>query len=418
MAAALPSSTEQPGRPWNLTAEQEHKLKDFWSLMFKYFDGKQPDQLEEEEEEKSATPRGGGRFSWLRGKSVEKSENEVNNEDKYHLGKGFKKIIAELPPSELRSTTYSMVKCHHPDTLVLRYLRARKWNVSNALVMLFASLRWRVREMRVDQILERGELGYLQDGNEEFMEQCRSHKSVIAGRDNFGRPYVIGRPRFHYPKNQAPNIMNEYILLILETTNLLLGETEDQGSILFDMTGFGLSNMDYASVKFMIACLEAHYPEVLGTLLIHNAPWIFQGIWKIINPWIDPVVARKIQFTNTTADLEKFIPLNQLPAREFENGGNENAPWDYIEPDPQENAKMKDFATRDRFLADREKLYDEFENLTREWIDGKDVNHQRKEVAKKLNRNYWQLDPYIRARGLYDRIGWIKPRPLFGETTI
>lgn len=43
------------------------------------------------------------------------------------------------------------------------------------------------------------------------------------------------------------------------------------------MTNFTLANMDYTPVKFMIKCFEANYPECLGTVLIHKAPWIFSG---------------------------------------------------------------------------------------------------------------------------------------------
>lgn len=48
-------------------------------------------------------------------------------------------------------------------------------------------------------------------------------------------------------------------------------------TIVFDMTGFSMANMDYAPVKFMVKCFEANYPECLGAVLVHKAPWIFQG---------------------------------------------------------------------------------------------------------------------------------------------
>lgn len=35
--------------------------------------------------------------------------------------------------------------------------------------------------------------------------------------------------------------------------------------------------MDYVPVKFIIMCFEANYPESLGVVLIHNAPWVFKG---------------------------------------------------------------------------------------------------------------------------------------------
>ena len=43
------------------------------------------------------------------------------------------------------------------------------------------------------------------------------------------------------------------------------------------MTGFSMANMDYTPVKFMIKCFEANYPESLGVVLVHKAPWVFQG---------------------------------------------------------------------------------------------------------------------------------------------
>lgn len=43
------------------------------------------------------------------------------------------------------------------------------------------------------------------------------------------------------------------------------------------MTGFSMANMDYTPVKFMIKCFEANYPESLGAVLVHKAPWLFQG---------------------------------------------------------------------------------------------------------------------------------------------
>lgn len=36
---------------------------------------------------------------------------------------------------------------------------------------------------------------------------------------------------------------------------------------------------DYTPVKFIIKCFEANYPESLGAVLIHQAPWIFSGLF-------------------------------------------------------------------------------------------------------------------------------------------
>jgi len=176
--------------------------------------------------------------------------------------------------------------------------------------------------------------------------------------------------------------------------------------------------MDYTPVKFLIKAFEAHYPESLGVCLVHKAPWIFQGmlpqlqasllgIWNIIKGWLDPVVASKIHFTRSVADLEKFIPKSRI-VKELE--GDEDFEYKYVEPVPGENDLMKDTATRDKIQEERNRMVERFEQLTKQWVTGDDVSAERDDVAKELNANYWKLDPYIRARTLYDRIGAIGER--------
>lgn len=132
------------------------------------------------------------------------------------------------------------------------------------------------------------------------------------------------------------------------------------------------------------------------------------GIWKIIKGWLDPVVASKVHFTNNIKDLEEFV----APSRVLkELDGEEDWEYKYVEPIPGENDKMKDTTTRDGLLAAREQLYKDYENATLDWIKNpEDGSHkvQRDSIAAKLRADYWVLDPYLRARSLYDRTGWIQ----------
>jgi hypothetical protein len=181
------------------------------------------------------------------------------------------------------------------------------------------------------------------------------------------------------------------------------------------MTNFGLANMDHAPVKFMIRCFEANYPESLGLVLIHRAPWIFQGIWKVIRGWLDPVVASKIHFTNTPNDLAEFLPEQKILK---ELGGKNEYLFKYVEPVPGEDAKLGELKGREALETKRKGLVAEYEDLIKEWItpemgfDGKEgmdkMRERRGEIATKLAANYWELDPYVRARSVYDRLGAIQ----------
>lgn len=174
------------------------------------------------------------------------------------------------------------------------------------------------------------------------------------------------------------------------------------------MTSFSMANMDYTPVKFMIKCFEANYPESLGSVLVYKSPWIFQGIWKIIKGWLDPVVASKVHFCSNVDELAAFVPRDRIPK---DAGGSEDWEFGYTEPGAGEEAKMltaEGKGAKERIEGLRRGIVDEYEKGTLEWAHGKGGGGDaRRSLAARLAENYWQLDPYVRARSLYDRTGVI-----------
>lgn len=108
--------------------------------------------------------------------------------------------------------------------------------------------------------------------------------------------------------------------------------------------------------------------------------------------------------------MESFVPGSQI-IKELE--GTEDWTYSYIEPVAGENDKMKDTATRDALLVERELIVKDYEKATLQWIhaegDLAEVKKRRNEIAGNLKVDYWKLDPYIRARSYYDRVGMIQP---------
>lgn len=81
---------------------------------------------------------------------------------------------------------------------------------------------------------------------------------------------------------------------------------------------------------------------------------------------------------------------------------------------PGENDKMKDTATRDTLIAQRQEIIDDLENATLSWAAKGPapgdyfttmITERRSELIGKLCNQYWDLDPYIRATSIYDRSG-------------
>ncbi|KAM7207962.1 putative phosphatidylinositol transfer protein csr1 protein [Naviculisporaceae sp. PSN 640] len=432
-----------PGRPGNLTAEQEEKLRQLWQLIFQVCGiavekpSDEPAKLEETPSAETSKKAKKSRMGFLKrgkkdtdaGSTSEAAEKASahpvilgnhGDEDKHGQVKHFYDTLSSQSPEFIRQTIWSMIKHDHPDALALRFLRARKWDVEKALIMFISTINWRATDMKVDEdIMRNGEGAALEaeNGSEgpaktlahDFLAQMRMGKSYLHGCDKQGRPICVVRVRLHKAGEQVEESLERYTVYLIETTRMMLNPPVDTATILFDMTGFSMANMDYTPVKFMIKCFEANYPESLGTVLVHNAPWIFQGIWRVIKGWLDPVVASKINFTNNVKDLEAFIDRSKIP-KDLE--GDEDWSYKYIESVPGENDKMKDTATRDRLVAGREQLYKEYEDATLDWIhhpDSAEIKNKRNEIAKRLKEDYWVLDPYIRARSLYDRIGILQP---------
>lgn len=440
-----------PGHVGNLSLEQEAKLQELWILTLKVF-GVNVDMLERARskasskesapQEKKKAKRGFGFFGGG-GKETATETTKDNNssdplastlatlsiadgDDKYGLSKQFQKALTDMTPEQIRTTFWTMVKLNNPDSLLLRFLRARKWDVKKALVMFVSTIHWRLADMHIDDdIMLNGEAFALKQSEssnpkdqkfgKEFMFQLRQGKNYFRGVDKFGRPIVVISVRKHRAGDQSVAVMERYTAFTIEVARLMLVPPVETATIIFDMTNFGLANMDYAPVKFMIRCFEANYPESLGAVLIHKAPWVFSGIWNIIKGWLDPVVASKIHFTNTAKDLEEYIPHDRIMK---ELDGEDEWKYEYIEPHPEENKKMEDTTTRDTLVAKRGELSKQVEQATIAWIQAtksgdKDAKaaatEKRDDVINKLTTLYWDLDPYIRARSIYDRFGIINP---------
>ena len=157
----------------------------------------------------------------------------------------------------------------------------------------------------------------------------------------------------------------------------------------------------------MIKIFEANYPESLGCVLVHRAPWAFNAIWHIIKGWLDPVVASKVHFTSNIGELSRFVEPSHIPK---ELGGEDPWTYEYVPAEAGEHALMEDSATREKLDAEREELARGYEIATMAWVKqpgSPEIRAERAALREKLRKGYWDLDPYVRARSMYDRTGMI-----------
>ncbi len=258
---AIMTGTPLPGRPGNLTPEQEVKLQEMWTATLRIFGVPVPvDQINgdtesttgsESQEKRSRAGTDGSekkkksRMSLFSRKNHDDSSGEsiegisiANEEDKYGQTKEFHKVLASQSPEDIRTAFWSMVKHDNPDGLLLRFLRARKWNVQNALVMLVATMNWRMQEMHVDDdIIKRGEGGAAEDSKsskanikregQDFLAQMKLGKSFLHGTDKEGRPMCFVRVRLHKKGEQTESSVERYTVYTIESARLLLHSNVD-----------------------------------------------------------------------------------------------------------------------------------------------------------------------------------------------
>lgn len=190
-------------------------------------------------------------------------------------------LTADKTPEGFRQALWGFILSEHPDALALRFLRARKWDVERAMAMLVSAVDWRVQRRMGESIIGAGESVGLKEhpsaDDKGFISQYRSGKSYFHARDKEGRLVYIIRVRLHDPRLQSGDAMETYVLHNIESLRVLMQPPNDKCCLLFDMTGFGLKNMDFHVVKFLVSVFEARYPETLGVVLIHNAPFVFWG---------------------------------------------------------------------------------------------------------------------------------------------
>jgi hypothetical protein len=256
-----------PGRPGTLTPHEEVKLREFWAATMKVFGVYETPSTEANDAESIASAPMAANESVETGKKDKKKKSRLHvfkrnkgdkggdpdsktssgtatpsdlsslsiadEDDKHGQAKEFKAALANSAPEELRQAFWSMVKHDHPDGLLLRFLRARKWDVEKALVMMISTMHWRAEDMHVDDdIVLNGELAALNDSKsedpkikkegEDFLAQMRMGKSFLHGLDKDGRPLCIVRARLHKQGEQSEKSLERFTVYTIETARMFL----------------------------------------------------------------------------------------------------------------------------------------------------------------------------------------------------
>ncbi|CAF3570399.1 unnamed protein product [Rotaria sp. Silwood1] len=320
-----------------------------------------------------------------------------------------------LPIDQIINSVYGDELFHaigyeNPDVFTLRWLRVCKWDINDAVQKMMKMLKWR-HEWGVQTLVAQGESGL-------SYEEIKTGKCFLMGYDKAGRPINYISSKDHINGQFSHETTQKLTVLTMETVRKLIEAPIETNTIVFDLSGFRLKNMDYQHIKFFISLIENYYPESLGQAIILNAPWIFYGCWTIINKWLDPTIRNEIQFVRTEVELTQRIDPSVLPKRL--NGAQSD--FEYIPPTADDEAMIAtihaDVQGKANAQATHQKAARHYLNITLQWarsVTNPHILAERTMAAKQLRNAFEKLIPYISTRTHYHRIGAIKEQ-IFEDT--
>ncbi|EGR48953.1 hypothetical protein MKX07_007053 [Trichoderma sp. CBMAI-0711] len=229
------------------------------------------------------------------------------------------------------------------DTLtLLRFLRARKFDVELAKQMFVDTEKWRA-EIKLDEILPTWDYP-------EKAEISKYYKQFYHKIDNDGRPVYIetlggidlaAMYKITSAERMLTNLAVEYERVAdprLPACSRKAGHLLETCCTIMDLKGVTLTKVPqvYSYVRQASVISQNYYPERLGKLFLINAPWGFSTVWSVVKGWLDPVTVKKINILGSgyQSELLKHIPAENIP-KEFGGtcsceGGCENSdagPW-------------------------------------------------------------------------------------------
>jgi hypothetical protein len=211
---------------------------------------------------------------------------------------------------------------NYDDLFLLRFLRARKFDLEKTMEMFKKYLKWRI-DMKVDELLGSYEL-------ENLIQIKRLYPHGYHRTDKEGRPIYIEL----YDKTDVKALfqitteekMVKYYIkqyerqmkYIFPACSAVIQKPVEQSCTILDANGIGIFSLVgpiKGFVKLASDIGQDYYPEMLGKMTIINVGFLFRAIWSMVKSFIDPKTQAKISLlkSNYKDELLKLIDEDKLP---------------------------------------------------------------------------------------------------------
>ena len=211
----------------------------------------------------------------------------------------------------------------YDDLFLLRFLRARKFDLEKTMLMFKKFLQWRI-DTKVDEISQSYEI-------ENLIEIKKLYPHGYHRTDKLGRPVYIelydktdvnGLFKVTTEDKMVKYYIKQYerqIKYIFPACSAIVQRPVEQSCTILDANGIGIFSLVgpiKGFVKLASDIGQDYYPEMLGKMTIINVGFLFRAIWSMVKSFIDPKTQSKISLLKSSYkdELLKLIDEEKLPS--------------------------------------------------------------------------------------------------------
>lgn len=231
---------------------------------------------------------------------------------------------------------------------LLRFLRAKKFRVGDAFLLLCRYFEYRQQHRELFRGLNTG--SRTEDGGESAIQMALMDglPGVLSERDPCGRPVIVLLASNWDHSRYDVRIVYQAVLLTLEC---LVEDEAVQAAgviVILDWSNFPArltTSLSPKLLRLMLDGLQDAFPLRLGSLHLVNQPWYVEAAFGLARPFMKEKLRSRIHMHgNNLATLHAQVPPRLLPAELGGEGGEYHAHlWattmlNYVPNKPQPNA--------------------------------------------------------------------------------